>query len=41
MNTLIERLPGLLRRRTEGEAAGEPATGAATTGAATTTGGGF
>lgn len=31
MSTLIERLPGLLRRRTEGEAAGEPATTAATT----------
>ncbi len=40
MSTLIERLPGLLRRRTEGGAAGDPATGAATTGAATTTGGG-
>ncbi|MFZ4850469.1 MAG: putative signal transducing protein, partial [Caldilinea sp.] len=36
MSTLIERLPGLLRRRTEGGAAGDPATGAATTGAATT-----
>ena len=31
MSTLIERRPGLLRRRTEGETAGEPATGAATT----------
>ncbi len=31
MSTLIERLPGLLRRRTEGEAAGELAATAATT----------